>query len=323
MFKLLFIELKQSINLFYDIYNKINIVLFYDIWYNLNRMVSLMNLKKEIVALETLLNLTQFELAKKLDVSFETINRWISEKHDVEDYNVEKVYSFSFKNKVFLNRIFEQLVKEEETINVRILFHGCKQQLYFPLDLNYSKLNNDFGIGFYMGENLKQASTYISNSKSTKVYVFKLLLDDLKMVRFNVSREWMLAIAYYRGWINQYKENGIIKEIINKVEESDIIVAPIADNKMFDIISEFVRGEITDLQCQHALTSTNLGMQFVARTDKALSNISLIRLCYISRPEKETNIKERLALNSVTEDKVKLARIEYRGKGNYIDELLK
>lgn len=73
-------------------------------------MVRLINLKKEIVALETLLNLTQSELAKKLDVSFETINRWISEKHDVEDYNVEKIYLFAFKNKVFLNRIFEQVI---------------------------------------------------------------------------------------------------------------------------------------------------------------------------------------------------------------------
>lgn len=98
---------------------------------------------------------------------------------------------------------------------------------------------------------------------------------------------------------------------------------PVADNRMFDIISEFVRGEITDLQCEHALAATNLGMQYVARTSKAVNKITMIKSCYLCSAEKESYINERLNLNLVCQNKVKVARIEYRGKGQYIDELLK
>ena len=283
----------------------------------------IMDLKKEIIAIRELLNLTQSELASLIKVSYETINRWESEKNDVEDYNVEKVYSFAYKNKIYINKIYEQLYKENESKTNKVLFHGCKQEITFPLDLLHSKPNNDFGIAFYMGENLKQASTYICNSSSSKVYAFNLDISNLKIKKFDVSREWMLAIAYYRGWIENYKNHKIIKKIIDDVNSNDVIVAPIADNKMFDIISEFVRGEITDLQCEHALAATNLGMQYVLRTKKALNNTSLISLCYISTLEKEACIKERLDMNSLCQDKVKIARIEYRGKGHYIDELLK
>lgn len=282
-----------------------------------------MNIRKEIIALRTLLNLTQNELANEINVSFETVNRWESEKHDVEEYNVEKLYAYAFKKKISFNQIYEQLFKEDENNSFKILFHGCKQNLSFPIDLIHSRLNNDFGQGFYMGESFKQAATYISNSLSSKVYVFKMDISSLVIKKFDVSREWMLAIAYYRGWIEKYKNNNIIRNIINQVEKSDVVIAPIADNRMFDIISEFVRGEITDLQCEHALAATNLGMQYVARTSKAVNKITMITSCYLCSVEKESYINERLNLNLVCQNKVKVARIEHRGKGQYIDELLK
>lgn len=282
-----------------------------------------MNVKKELIVIRTLLNLTQSELAEKINVSYETINRWEQEKNDVEDYNVEKIYTFAFKNKIYLNQIYEQLLKENERDLVKILFHGCKKELKLPLDLEHSKVNNDFGKAFYMGENLKQASTYISNSNSAKVFAFELDLEKLKVKKFNVNKEWMLAIAYYRGWLEDYKNHPIITKIVNEIEKNDIIIAPIADNKMFDLISEFVRGEITDMQCQHALAATNLGMQYVIRTKKALDQISFNHLFYISQIEKQTLISERLDLNNICQDKVKVARISFRGKGQYIDELLK
>lgn len=282
-----------------------------------------MNLKKEVITLRMLLNLTQTELAKEIKVSFETINRWETEKHDVEEYNVEKVYTYAYQKKIYLNQIYEQLFKEDESDIIKILFHGCKSKLDFPIDLSHSKINNDFGLGFYLGENLLQASTYIANSKSNNVYAFRLDTSSLVVKKFNVSKEWLLAISYYRGWLNRYKDNTIIKDVIKEVENSDVIVAPIADNRMFDIISEFVRGEITDLQCEHALAATNLGMQYVIRTNKAIENISFIKLCYLSEIEKKDCINKRMNLNSLCLGKVKVARIEYRGKGQYIDELLR
>ncbi len=257
-------------------------------------------------------------------MSFQTVNRWVNEHNEAEANHIEKIYSFASANKIYLNDIYEQLFFEEyQKDGVVVLFHGCKTAIDFPIDLRHSKKSNDFGSGFYLGESFKQAATYIANSSSTNVYTFAFNLKDLLVTSFDVNRDWMIAIAYYRGWIDLYKDNPIVETIVSRVEKADVVVAPIADNRMFDIVSEFVRGEITDLQCQHALSATNLGRQYVIKSEKGLRNLSLIRLNYLSKLEKENCVKQRLEMNNLSQDKVAVARIEYRGKGHYIGELFK
>ena len=148
-------------------------------------------------------------------------------------------------------------------------------------------------------------------------------LNGLRIKKFNVDKEWMIAIAYYRGWLKEYLNHPYVEKIISSVNEHDIIIAPVADNRMFDIVSEFVRGEITDLQCEHALAATNLGFQYVLKSENALKNISLIKPLYVCSREKEKLVNLRLEMSDLSQDKVRVARIEYRGKGQYVDELLK
>ena len=80
---------------------------------------------------------------------------------------------------------------------------------------------------------------------------------------------------------------------------------------MFQIINSFIEGELTDEQCKHCLAATNLGMQYIFVSEKAVSQAKLIECCYISQNERE-----------YYKNKVKLARKQYRGKGRYIDEIL-
>ena len=284
-----------------------------------------MNVVKELIIIRELLGITQEELAKKLGVSFETINRWENDTNEIEIKNINKLYNFAFENKIYINSIYELLFLEEfQKDTNKVLFHGSKSnEINFPLDLSYSKSNNDFGVGFYLGENYRQAATYIANGNSVSVYAFKLNLNGLRIKKFNVDKEWMIAIAYYRGWLKEYLNHPYVEKIISSVNEHDVIIAPIADNRMFDIISEFVRGEITDLQCEHALAATNLGFQYVLKSENALKNISLIKPLYVCSREKEKLVNLRLEMSDLSQDKVRVARIEYRGKGQYIDELLK
>ena len=84
---------------------------------------------------------------------------------------------------------------------------------------------------------------------------------------------------------------------------------------MFQIINSFIEGELTDEQCKHCLAATNLGMQYIFVSEKAVSQAKLIERCYISQNERK--YYKKLGAN-----KVKLARKQYRGKGRYIDEIL-
>lgn len=283
-----------------------------------------MNIKNEIYVLCDTLKITETELGKELDVSYETINNWKNGRKNIDVSNKEKLYSYAFSKGINFNNIYEQLIKEDCLDNHIILFHGAKRTFSMPIDFkNNSKTNNDFGIGFYLGETFEQAANYISFIDMNKVYCFDLDLENLKLYKFNVDLEWMLTIAYYRGWLEEYKNCSFIQTIINKVSDSDVIVAPIADNRMFDLIAEFVEGSITDEQCRHALAATNLGFQYVLKTNKSICNIKLIKEMYVSKKEKEQCIKSRVSLTDNGMQKVRMARITYKGKGKYIEEVLK
>ena len=284
-----------------------------------------MNVTKEISVLLDVLNISEKDLSEELDVSLLSINNWRNNNKQIEDININNLYNFAYSKGIKFNQIFEQLLKEENNNNNSlVLFHGAKKNFSFPIDIkSYSKDSNDFGKGFYLGESYKQASMYIANSNNNKVYAFKVGTSDLNILKFDVDNNWMLAISYFRGWLDEYKESKIIKNIIQKINEADVIIAPIADNRMFDIINEFSEGSITDKQCEHSLAATDLGYQYVVKTKKALDNLLYLRELFISTKEKGNLINQRFDLTSTGLNKVKVARIEYKGKGKYIEELLK
>lgn len=282
-----------------------------------------MNLQNEISILENILHLSQEELADALKVTFETVNRWENQTQDVEKENVEKVYNFAFSKGIFLNALYEQLLIEEYSDeNTIVLFHGAKTDIKLPIDLDHSKKDNDFGVGFYLGEKFQQAGTYVAQYEEPSVYCFSLNKKNLKSYQFHVDRKWMMAIAYFRGWFEKYTMHPYLDSLLKEIENVDILIAPIADNRMFDLISEFARGELTDIQCQHALAATNLGMQYVLRKQRAIEKLTLLRKSPVCKLEKEKFRNDRAYLRQQSLDKVKLARIEYRGKGVYIDEIM-
>lgn len=284
-----------------------------------------MNLTNEITIIGEVLQLDESDFAKKLGVSLETVNNWKFGRTSIELANLEKIYSFAYENKISLNGIYELLLKEEnEKDNNIILFHGAKRSFSMPIDFfANSKPTNDFGIGFYLCETFEQAANYISVINRNFVYCFKLNLDGLKTYKFSVDNERMIAIAYFRGWLNDYKDSPLIQNLINKLLDYDVIIAPIADNRMFDIIAEFVENEITDEQCQHALAATNLGYQYVLKTSQSLSNIELLKEMFVCQKEKDDCLKNRASLTNSGSQKVKVARIQYKNQGRYIEEILK
>lgn len=283
-----------------------------------------MNIEDIIKIISELLNLTQQEFADSIGVPFELVNRWINGKSIPENRNLNAIYSFAYDKKIHINDIYEQLFKEENNSKSDIvLFHGAREKIVGELDLKHSEEKNDFGVGFYLGETFFQAATYISYSKSNTVYAYSLNMSDLSIASFDVDLEWMLAIAYYRGWLDNYRNHKRIKQIISKIENADVIIAPIADNKMFDLIDEFVSGMTTDLQCKHALSATNLGLQYVMKTDKALKQLRVLGEMFLCDAERKDYLQKRLEYNKTGLDKVKVARIEYKNKGKYIGEILK
>lgn len=284
-----------------------------------------MNLTNEITIISEVLQINESDLSEKLGVSLETINNWKFGRKGIGNANLEKVYSFAYDNGIVLNNIYEQLLKEEyENSENIVLFHGAKRSFSMPVDFaTNSKSTNNFGVGFYLGETFEQGANYISVLNQSIVYCFNLNLNNLKIYKFNVNAEWMITIAYFRGWLDDFKDSSLIQKLISKISNYDVIVAPIADNRMFDIIAEFVENEITDEQCRHALAATNLGFQYVLKTNKALKNVKLLKEMFVCQKEKASCLDNRVTLTNNGSQKVKIARIQYKNKGRYIEEILK
>ena len=92
---------------------------------------------------------------------------------------------------------------------------------------------------------------------------------------------------------------------------------------MFQIIDTFIDGEITDEQCKHCLAATNLGMQYVFTTDKAVKRLTVLERCFVCSKEKENFVQKAIEFQKQGQDKSRLARIQYKNMGKYIEELLK
>lgn len=268
-----------------------------------------------------LLNISAAEFAKEIGVSPMTISRWRKSAERITHDNLSAIYNFAFGKKIYLNRIKEQLFKEDCGKNSVVLFHGAKTNIDGKISLDKSKQNNDFGKGFYCGESIEQSAMFVANYPGSSLYILEFDKTGLTGKEFGVDREWMLTIAYFRGKLDRYKEHIIIKKLCRRLEDADYIIAPIADNRMFEIIDSFIDGEITDVQCQHCLSATNLGRQYVFVTDRAVENIRILRHCYLAQSEKKYYLDSRIEESKVSNDKVKIARRQYRGQGKYIEEL--
>ena len=277
---------------------------------------------EDIEVILTLLDVTIQEFANELGVSYSTVSRWKERGENVSPANLEKIYEYAFKKRIRLNKIKEQLFREECLENHALLFHGAKTDISGHISVEKSRRNNDFGLGFYCGESLEQSAMFVSNYPHASLYMLDFDKTGMQELRLGVEQDWMLMIAFFRGKLTAYENHPIIQRILNRLNGIDYVVAPIADNRMFQIIDSFIEGEITDVQCRHCLSATNLGNQYVFLTQRAADRIQILRKCYLASVEKEAYISIRSEDAEVSNDKVKIARKQYRGQGKYIEDIL-
>ena len=65
-----------------------------------------------------------------------------------------------------------------------------------------------------------------------------------------------------------------------------------------------------------------LGMQYIFISNKSLEHIHILEKCFISSVEKEHYQKEQINYLITGNNKTKLARIQYKGQGKYLEEIL-
>ena len=275
------------------------------------------NIKEDIGFILESEKINNIELSERTNVSRTTLIG-IEKNGKARDDVCEKIYAYAYENKYRINAVKEELIKEKYR---DVLFHGSKYGLS-EVTVSGSRDNCDFGKGFYLGETYNQALSFVCEKEKSCIYSFRYSLTDLKIKRFECDLEWMLAICYYRGTLRGFHSNSMVRKIIDDIEAADVVIAPIADNKMFYVMAQFTEGEINADVALHSLSASRLGLQFIFKTEKALQNLVPIEKLYLSNPEREDC---RRALNERSyeiDTKLKLAKREFK-TGLYIEEILK
>lgn len=257
-------------------------------------------------------------LSEEAKISPITLNKILSGESLFEKEIYEKFYSFVYLKGLRLNKVKAEILKETTS---KALFHGSKNGLE-AITLNGSRKSCDFGYGFYLGETYEQALAFVYEKEGSSIYSFSYASDNLKIRRFQCDLEWMLAICYYRGWLTDYTSKPLIRKALKELEGIDFVIAPIANNRMFYIMRQFVDGDITVNAALHSLSASSLGLQYVFRSEKAIETLKPVEKYYISLPErkKQRELSEERTLEIDT--KLHLAKREYRD-GPYIEEILK
>lgn len=236
---------------------------------------------------------------------------------------LENIYNFAYNKGLFLNEItWQECLDEYRQSDIQVCSHGARTNIKGNIRLDASGDSNDFASGFYIGQDISQAGMFVGDEPNSSLYCVTFDPSGLECARFTVNVEWMLAIGLFRERLNGYENTPKLLEIQNKVDSCDYVLAPIADNKMFEVIDAFTNGEITDLQCLYALSATHLGYQYVLKTQKALDNLNIINHLYYCGMEKSLYNREADIETNTSLNKAIIARKRYSGKGKYINEIL-
>ncbi len=160
-----------------------------------------------------------------------------------------------------------------------ILYHGSTVEIK-EIDLSCSKPNKDFGKGFYLSDNFAQAygmaqfkAEFLGGVPLVTKFEFnESVLKDggLKVLSFSeYSKEWAKFVFENRTQENQ-----------DKAHEYDIVVGPIADDRVGIQIRRFIEGDISfETFLEKLKFMKGVTFQYYFGTQKAVEALKNKGLC--------------------------------------------
>ena len=133
---------------------------------------------------------------------------------------------------------------------------------------------------------------------------------------------WALYVLYNRGRLETVKNTDLYQQIATLDKDKDVIIGPIADDNMNQVMRQFENGDITDKVLLECIRCIDYGTQYVAKTKEACNciNIQLEENLDMSKYDEYQRYTNDRRAESI--EKVKIIKRQYRGEGRYLDEIL-
>ena len=202
-------------------------------------------------------------------------------------------------------------------------YHGSKRGLEGAIRADRGNPAADFGAGFYMGTDAHQPQTLICGGPSPVLYTLDLDSSGLKVYEFQPGLDWALFVAFCRGLIpDRFLEAPFARRYREIQGGYDLIRGKIANDRIFNTVQAFFRGELTDVALVRSLQALNLGDQVCAKTAAACARVTIVDSRTLSPVECEgLQIKAENQRQAAIRETDRI-RLQYRREGSYFDEIL-
>ncbi len=266
--------------------------------------------------------MNQEQFAKALGTTALSINRWENGKTQPNKMAQTQLFEFCKKNDIDLFDYIVSKIKRDADDNGLIVYHGSKKGITGKIE-PISRESCDFGKGFYLGTEPAQPLTLICDEDKPILYTMKLDLTGLKVLKVEMTLEWAMLIAYYRGYMDEVKGSEIYKKYERLADGYDVIIGYIANDRMYRVMKSFFEKEITDVALIHRLSALDLGNQYVCKTEKACDRLEIVDKRELTSLElnilRDKSIVRRQKGIDLTEEVL----LKYRREGKFFDEILR
>lgn len=264
------------------------------------------------------MQMNQEELAAMMGVSSVTISRWENGKAMPSLLAQKQLYDICIEHQ--LDPVDAMIQTERERQNV--FYHASRSGITGRIQPS-SRSRCDFGKGFYMGTDPLQPLTLVCNEKKPVFYTLESDMHGLNVLNVEVGLEWAMMIAWYRGYMDEESGSPIYERYAHMADGYDVISGFIADDRMYQVLTDFFEGRITDAALIGSLSALNLGKQYVAITQKACDQIRIVNEHPLQKLElmllKDKSVVRRKEGIALVEKMVR----EHRRDGRYFDEILR
>ena len=279
-------------------------------------------MKDLIKAIRTAANMNQEQFASSLGTTPLSINRWENGKTLPNRMAQTQLYNFCKERSIDVAKLIVDTKAYADTDNRLILYHGSKKGITGDV-APISREECDFGRGFYMGTSTLQPLTLICNEDKPKFYAVELDLTGLKVLTVDIGMDWAMLIAYHRKEMESAKGTAVYEKYAHMADGYDVIIGYIANDRMYTELFRFFNKTLTDVALIHCLSALDLGKQYVAISEKACRQISILKEEPLSPLElallKDMSAERRKEGVALAEE----IEVKYRREGKFFDEILR
>lgn len=272
--------------------------------------------------IRTAVEMNQEQFAAELGTTPLSINRWENGKTMPNKMAQKQLFEFCQKKNV---DIANYIIKSKTYANNDdrlILYHGSKKGIEGNIQ-PISRDECDFGEGFYMGTTTLQPLTLVCSEPKPKFYSVEIDLTGLKVLEVGINMDWAMMIAYYRKEMEDVKNTPIYEKYSTFADGYDLVIGYIANDRMYTELSRFFNKGLTDVALMKCLSALDLGMQYVAKTQKACDQIKIIKEEPIYPIELSALIELSVARRKEGIALAEEIEVQYRREGKFFDEILR